>query len=120
MSQRARNILVYADWQELGNPTLMGMLSATQMRGNEIFSFEYDKEWLQSSYIQLDPDLYFFNGRQFLNDTKPNFGIFMDSSPVRWGRLLMRRREAALARQEQREENLLFETDYLLGVYDEH
>jgi serine/threonine-protein kinase HipA len=120
MSQRARNILVYADWQELGNPTLMGMLSATQMRGKEIFAFEYDKEWMQSSYIQLDPDLYFFNGRQFLNDTKPNFGIFMDSSPDRWGRLLMRRREAALARQEQRKENLLFETDYLLGVYDEH
>jgi len=44
----------------------------------------------------------------------------MDSSPDREGRLLMRRREAALARQEQREENLLFETDYLLGVYDEH
>jgi serine/threonine-protein kinase HipA len=120
MSQRERNILVYADWQELGNPTLMGRLSATQMRGKEIFAFEYDKEWLQSSYIQLDPDLYFFKGRQFLNDTKPNFGIFMDSSPDRWGRLLMRRREAALARQEQRKENLLFETDYLLGVYDEH
>ena len=49
MSQRERNILVYADWQELGNPTLMGMLSATQMRGKEIFAFEYDREWLQSS-----------------------------------------------------------------------
>jgi serine/threonine-protein kinase HipA len=32
----------------------------------------------------------------------------------------MRRREAMLARKEQRKENLLFETDYLLGVYDEH
>ncbi len=54
MSQRERNILVYADWQELGNPTLMGMLSATQMRGKEIFAFEYDKESLQSSYIHAN------------------------------------------------------------------
>lgn len=120
MNQRERNILVYADWQALEKPVLMGRLSATLLRGKEIFAFEYDKEWLQANYIQLDPDLYFFTGRQFLNDAKPNFGIFMDSSPDRWGRLLMRRREAALARQEQRKEHLLFETDYLLGVYDEH
>jgi len=32
----------------------------------------------------------------------------------------MRRREAALARANDREENKLFETDYLLGVYDGH
>jgi len=30
------------------------------------------------------------------------------------------RREAQLAREEQREERKLFESDYLLGVYDEH
>ena len=59
----------------------------------------------------------FFFGRC---KTKSNFGIFMDSSPDRWGRLLMRRREAAMARLEGRKEQLLFETDYLLGVYDQH
>ena len=32
----------------------------------------------------------------------------------------MRRREAALARVENRSEQKLFETDYLLGVYDGH
>jgi serine/threonine-protein kinase HipA len=32
----------------------------------------------------------------------------------------MRRREAAFARNENREEKKLFETDYLLGVYDGH
>jgi serine/threonine-protein kinase HipA len=32
----------------------------------------------------------------------------------------MRRREAALARTDDREERKLFETDYLLGVYDDH
>ncbi len=55
-----------------------------------------------------------------MHDKKSNFGIFLDSSPDRWGRLLMRRREAALARQEKRTEKLLLESDYLLGVYDGH
>lgn len=59
MNQRERNILVYADWQALEKPVLMGRLSATLLRGKEIFAFEYDKEWLQANYIQLDPDLYF-------------------------------------------------------------
>jgi serine/threonine-protein kinase HipA len=34
--------------------------------------------------------------------------------------VLTRWREALLARQEARRENPLFESDYLLGVYDEH
>jgi serine/threonine-protein kinase HipA len=45
-----------------------------------------------------------YSGQQYLNDSKSNFGIFMDSSPDRWGRLLMRRREAAMARLEGRKE----------------
>jgi serine/threonine-protein kinase HipA len=120
MLQRERNILVYADWETASEPLLMGVLSATQIRGKEVFSFEYDKNWLKNSIIQLDPDLQFYTGRQFLQEEKSNFGIFTDSSPDRWGRLLMRRREATLARTEQRKESSLFETDYLLGVYDQH
>ena len=68
----------------------------------------------------LDPSLQLFSGLHYLNEDQDNFGIFLDSSPDRWGRILMRRREAALARNEDREENKLFETDYLLGVYDGH
>jgi len=49
-----------------------------------------------------------------------NFGVFLDSSPDRWGRLLMRRREAAIARAEGRNANTLRESDYLLGVFDGH
>jgi serine/threonine-protein kinase HipA len=120
MSKQERNILVYSDWESLSEPLLMGILSAVQIRGKEVFSFEYDKIWLKNASIQLDPDLHFYAGRQFLQEEKSNFGIFMDSSPDRWGRLLMRRREAALARKEQRKETLLLETDYLLGVYDQH
>ncbi len=116
-----RTIYVYADWLGLGQPALMGLLHSTLLRGKEIFSFEYDDAWLKSRSSQtLDPDLGFFSGIQYLNDEKPNFGIFLDSSPDRWGRSLMERREAAIARSEGRQPKNLFETDYLLGVYDGH
>jgi serine/threonine-protein kinase HipA len=121
MSSRQRLIQVYLDDSEAEEPRLMGVLSATQLRGKEVFSFAYEPTFLQSSFTHaLDPDLQFFGGNQFVRDEKPNFGLFLDSSPDRWGRLLMRRREAILARQEGRRENVLFESDYLLGVYDEH
>lgn len=115
-------ILVYADWQGLEGPKLVGSLNAERVRGNEVFSFTYAEGWLTNDFAQvIDPDLQLFAGRQYLREErKPNFGVFTDSSPDRWGRVLMRRREAALARQEDRPANTLFETDYLLGVHDEH
>src|SRR5690606_28900407 len=54
------------------------------------------------------------------NESKTNFGLFLDSSPDRWGRVLMQRRAAAEARLNEKKPNKLFETDYLLGVYDRH
>jgi serine/threonine-protein kinase HipA len=66
----------------------------------------------------LDPDLQLFGGAQYLRDEKVNFGLFLDSSPDRWGKMLMRRREAISAREEKRAEKQLLESDYLLGVYD--
>jgi serine/threonine-protein kinase HipA len=117
-----REVYVYADWHELNGPVFMGVLNTELLRGKEIFSFEYEKTWLQSGHAQLlDPDLQLYSGIQYLTDQdKHNFGMFLDSSPDRWGRILMRRRETALARLEQRPPKNLFETDYLLGVYDGH
>jgi serine/threonine-protein kinase HipA len=83
-------IYVYADWLELGGLRKVGVLQAEQLRGKEVFSFSYHNEWLESGFaIQLDPDLNLFTGPQYLRDDKPNFGLFMDSSPDRWGRVLM-------------------------------
>ncbi|MFP5471170.1 MAG: type II toxin-antitoxin system HipA family toxin [Bacteroidia bacterium] len=119
--QTNRNILVHAHWKGIDKPFLIGILNAQLLRGKEVFSFEYDEQWLASKYVmQLDPDLGLYSGKHYLRDEKPNFGLFLDSSPDRWGELLMRRREAALARKEERKERRLFQTDYLLGVYDGH
>ncbi len=116
-----RDVLVYAHWESMPDPILLGMLHSELLRGKEIFSFEYNETWLQSKYAQLlDPDLELFSGLHYLTDRKMNFGMFLDSSPDRWGRILMQRREAALARREERDSNNLFETDYLLGVFDGH
>lgn len=117
-----REILVYADWDGLEMTYLVGHLISERVRGSEVFSFTYSEEWLSNKFAQvIDPDLQLFKGRQYLGDeTKANFGIFTDSSPDRWGRVLMRRRESALARLEKRTAKTLFESDYLLGVYDEH
>ena len=119
MALGRKEIFVYAHWDGMEASFLMGSLFATPSRGKEIFSFEYDKGWLQSDYAQIiDPDLKLFEGAQYLTDEKSNFGIFLDSSPDRWGRVLMMRKEAAKARKEERRPNTLMESDYLLGVYD--
>jgi serine/threonine-protein kinase HipA len=121
-TEKRRDVHIYADWDGLYDPLHMGVLHAELLRGKEIFSFEYNGDWLKSDHAQLlDPDLQLYSGIQYLNDDdKSNFGLFLDSSPDRWGRVLMLRREAALARQEGIPKNQLFETDYLLGVYDGH
>ena len=112
-------IYVYENWSS-NVPKLMGRLYVDFIRGKEQVAFEYDNSWLASSSrsFSIDPDLYYYRGRQHLNDSKTTFGIFADSSPDRWGRLLMRRREAIQAKKEERKPRTLFENDYLLGVYD--
>lgn len=99
----------------------MGMLSASPAKGKESFSFEYADAWLKSGFSQMiDPDLQLYSGAYYPRGNKPNFGVFLDSCPDRWGRVLMQRREAAMAKQEGRPAKKLLESDFLLGVYDEH
>ena len=116
-----KDIFVYAHWTSMKEPVLLGVLKAEFARGKEIFSFSYSENWLKSSYSQiLDPELQLYTGSQYAKDEKQNFGVFLDSSPDRWGRVLMKRREAAMARSEKRPERTLRESDYLLGVFDGH
>jgi serine/threonine-protein kinase HipA len=123
MEARSNNkdIYVYAHWTGMKEPVLMGVLKAEFTRGKELFSFSYSENWLKSTYSQiLDPELQLYTGSQYAKDEKQNFGVFLDSSPDRWGRVLMKRREAAISRSEKRPEKTLRESDYLLGVFDGH
>jgi len=119
MKDPSKHIYVYADWEDLKAPTRMGCLHSELARGKEIFSFEFDPEWLKTGSARaLDPDLQMYAGRQYADSGKHGFGLFLDSSPDRWGRQLIRRREAIQARHENRPVCQLHESDYLLGVHD--
>lgn len=113
-----KTILVYAHWSSMPQPEQVGRLEIDLVRGTETYRFTYAESWLSSPFpTQIDPQLQLFAGDQF-NDDPRNFRAFLDSCPDRWGRLLMQRREAVIARQEDRRLIKLNESDYLLGVHD--
>jgi serine/threonine-protein kinase HipA len=115
-------IAVYADWDGLPEPLRLGSLHVNRTRGRDVFEFEFDKKALSLPALanpRLDPRLVLFEGRQHPAQGHETFGVFADSSPDRWGRLLMRRR----LEREQRAGRAdaaarLYESDYLLGVHD--
>ncbi|NCT17589.1 MAG: toxin HipA [Flavobacteriaceae bacterium CG18_big_fil_WC_8_21_14_2_50_34_36] len=119
MATGKQDIYVFAHWQGMQEPQLVGTLSALQAKGKKAFSFEYDKNWVKSKQqVLLDPDIQFYSGLQYPNN-KENFGVFLDSMPDTWGRTLMKRREAQQAKEKGERAKTLYEIDYLLGVYDE-
>ena len=112
-------VFVYENWSG-PVPNKIGALYIDALKGKEVISFEYDEEWLTKAdrNFVFDPDLSLFRGRQYTPLDKSMFGMFADSCPDRWGRLLMKRREAILAKKEDRKPRRLAEIDFLLGVYD--
>jgi serine/threonine-protein kinase HipA len=82
--------------------------------------FKYIREWLVQEKVAfaLDPHLSLDEGSFFPAQHSENFGIFLDSSPDRWGQTLMRRREALQAKDEARQSRALYAWDFLLGVQD--
>ena len=101
-------------------PALMGDLHRQSSGAGEIFSLEYDCSWLRgAAAFAFDPDLALVSGPQYPAADRASFGIFLDSSPDRWGRVLMQRRENTRARHDGRRPRSLTEWDYLLGVHDE-
>ena len=119
MATNKTDIYVYAHWLGMPEPKCMGVLSAQQAKGKKAFSFEYDVSWISSKEQQLlDPDITWFTGPQYPNG-KENFGVFMDSMPDTWGRTLMKRRAALLSKEAGRPMPVLYDIDFLLGVYDE-
>ena len=119
MAQNKFDIFVYAHWQGMQEPKIIGVLSAHFAKAKKAFSFEYDKDWIKSEQqMLLDPDIQFYSGLQYPNN-KENFGIFLDSMPDTWGRTLMKRRVNQQAKEKGEKAPTLYDIDFLLGVYDE-
>lgn len=119
MTANQKDIYVYDDFS-FDEPLLMGTLFVNVIKGGESYSFEYDKDWLIKTgmRLNLDPELLPYSGRQYPSGNSI-FGLFADASPDRWGRVLMNKRERILADKEGRKPAKLYDSDYLLGVYDE-
>ena len=109
---------VHLDAPELGVSQRVGTLYRHEVRTDVAASFEYDQDWLKHDQaFALDPRLALWRGELHPPAAAPAFGVFMDSAPDRWGRVLMERREAAAAR-DGRKMRALYELDFLLGVHD--
>ncbi len=81
--------------------------------------FNYDPNWLKHPQcFNIDPDIYQDNSVSYPDPAIGNFGIFMDSSPDRWGQTLMKRREALEAKDQNRKPKNLYAWDFLVGVQD--
>lgn len=113
------SIEVYAHWQPIEKPLLLGHLSYSDSSRGGVFSFSYDNAFLTSPHrLQIDPMLTLHSGELYNDEANKNFRAFLDSSPDRWGRILMQRRAAIEARKGMRANSRLTELDYLLGVHD--
>ena len=112
---------VYADWQPIEAPLLIGLLAYSDSSRGGVFSFAYDKAFLASAFrLQIDPILTLHSGELYNDEADKNFRTFLDSSPDRWGRILMQRRAAIESRKGIRATSRLNELDYLLGVHDSY
>lgn len=116
-SDRRTEVIVFLDAPELGPRRPVGVLGVTG-GGKAIPSFTYARTWLQSNdAFPIDPALPLVEPDQYVGAGRLP-GIFADAAPDRWGRLLLDRRELAIARNEGRRPRSLRDWDYLLGVSD--
>lgn len=114
------SISVFIDLPVSPKPIRVGTLWAHFRKGRESASFEYDQEWLaNSNRFALEPLLPLSGGTFHTNPGHSVFGAIGDSTPDRWGRILMRRAESARARATDESPRTLSELDYLLMVNDE-
>lgn len=114
-----KKLLVYADFDWLVTPVLIGTLGYESLRGSDSYSFIYDNNWLiKYAHLSLSADINNYPGWQYSRPGKDIFGCFSDTLPDRWGRLLLNRREQILAREERRSPRQLSSFDYLVGIDD--
>ncbi len=98
--------------------TLIGKLFASFDGIREVYSFEYNKEFiLKFRDFYLDPEILPYPGRQYSNK-KLIFGFVSDMMPDRWGRSLIERNEKAKAKKLNQKPRTLHEIDYLINTLD--
>lgn len=111
-------IEVHIDAADLGPPAHVGNLFPAVEKADLAPSFEYTQEWLASpARVAIDPQLDLQSGEQHSLEGL-GFGVFADSAPDRWGRVLMERREVSAARRDGRPAVRMNDMFFMLGVND--
>ena len=114
-----KTLYVYADFDWLAEPMLVGELGYESLRGSDSYAFKFDNDWLrQYGSLFLSADINNYPGQQYTQPGHDIFGCFGDALPDRWGRLLLNRREQILATEERRPIRRLSSFDYLIGIDD--
>src|SRR5574344_1808802 len=114
-----KRLYVFADFDWLKEPRMIGELSYESLRGSDSYGFCYSADWLRDyGSLFLSDDLNNYPGQQYTAPGKDIFGCFSDALPDRWGRTLINRREQILAKEEKRPVRRLSSFDYLVGIED--
>lgn len=112
-------LLVFADFDWLDKPELVGELCYEKLRGSDSYAFQYDEHWLKGhAEVKLSEDINNYPGMQYTQPGQDVFGCFSDALPDRWGRTMLKRREQILASEEKRAVRSLSSFDYLMGIDD--
>lgn len=114
-----KKLYVFADFDWLKEPRLIGDLNYESLRGSDSSGFCYNDEWLKDyGGLFLSDDLNNYPSQQYTAPGKDIFGCFSDALPDRWGRTLINRWEQILAKEENRPMRRLSSFDYLIGIED--
>ena len=108
-------VIASFDWMD--KEEKVGTLGHEYLRGSDVFSFEFDKNWLKTfPKIDFGQDLRPYTGVQYSRDNHI-FGCFSDALPDRWGRRLIDLRTSL--ETEGKASHTLSDWNYLKGVEDE-
>ena len=110
-------VYAYFDWLEA--PMLVGTLCYESLLGNDSYGFAFDNDWLHKyGGLFISADINNYPGTQYTLPGKDIFGCFADALPDRWGRTLLNRREQFEVMEEHRPVRRLSSFDYLVGIDD--
>ena len=85
-------LYIYADFDWLDKPELIGRLTYERLRGNGTYGFGFDNDWLKNhSDILISEEVGNFSGFQYSQEEHV-FGFVSDTLPDRWGRRLLERK----------------------------
>lgn len=118
MEPADRKVEVHCDLE--ANTIKAGTIFPLRRHGKESMTFIYDQSYISMpGAYALDPALPLSMGSHHTGARQSIFGAFSDSSPDRWGRKIIERREAIRARDAGVRPHSMSEVEILLCVRDD-